>query len=129
MLVYAGVAPLGFFFTIWYAGAAHRNGDIILSINIAASSTGRGPTQDDSRHKHWSTPKVEILLPISSSKAAFAQAVGFRNVLWISCWVIRNSVPKEKNEDSVYVLHPTPDSLPIYFKPAGRHYNKMLTVT
>lgn len=72
LLVYAGIAPLCFFFTIWYTGAAHRNGDIILSINVAASSTGCGSAQDDTRHKHWRTPKVEILLAVKAGQTALA---------------------------------------------------------
>lgn len=110
--IYAGIHLLCFFFMFWYTGAAHRNRDIILSVNVAASRAGCGSVQDDCRHKYWRTSKMEIFFSVITCKTALAKAVGFRNVFWIPGRIVGDSVPKEKKKDSLWTFCP---NFPRYF--------------
>lgn len=64
----------------WHTGAAHRDGDIDLSVGVAASYTGTRPPQDDGGSVDGDAAVPVALLPVRSHQTALTQAVGLRDV-------------------------------------------------
>lgn len=95
LLIYAGIGALCLLFLLRDAGAAHGDGDVILGIDVAAPGAGGRAAQDDRGHEHRGAAEVQALLAKDAHQAAFAQAVGFGNVLGVSCGIIGNPRGKQ----------------------------------
>lgn len=88
MLIYAGIEALCLLFLLGDAGAAHGDGDVILGVDVAAPGAGGRAAQDDGGHEHRRAAELQALLAEEPHQAAFAQAVGFGDVLRVSRGIV-----------------------------------------